>query len=259
MTSAWGGELAEAEQWYTKALAARIALSGETHPKVSDILNNLGSDVYLQGDSKRAEAIFMHQLANDRRILGPNHPELAATMMNIGRLRLERRNFHEAIEILQQGIDTMLVQRDETRDDFAFAFSNLALAYMGLNDYAKAEPLFQKGLRAAIINKHRALAPILTDLADLECRTKRYDAGLARLDEARPIMAQRYPDDPWRVALVDNVRGECLLGFGRVWEAEPLLTHSSPLILEKWKPDTLYGYDVKQRMARLQTLKDNRN
>jgi hypothetical protein len=72
-------------------------------------------------------------------------------------------------------------------------------------------------------------------------------------------MAQRYPDDPWRVALVDNVRGGCLLGFKRVNEAEPLLTQSTPVILGKWKPDTLYGYDVKQRMARLQTLTMNKD
>jgi hypothetical protein len=72
-------------------------------------------------------------------------------------------------------------------------------------------------------------------------------------------MAQRYPDDPWRVALVDNVRGGCLLGFNRVREAEPLLVQSTPVILKKWKTDALYGYDAKQRMAQLQTLTTNRD
>jgi len=254
MAAAWGGELASAQQWYTQALAARIALSGETHPRVSDLLNNIASVAYLSGDSQRAEAIYLRLLDVDRRVLGPNHPELAVTMANIGRLRLEQRQFSQAIGILEQGIPLMLAQRDETRDEFAFVFSNLALAYMGLSDYAKAEPLFQKGLHAAILNKHRLHAPILTDLADLECRTKRYEAGLARLDEARPIMAARYPDDPWRVALVDSVKGGCLLGLNRRKEAESLLLQSAPVIQKKWKSDTLYGYDVTQRSTRLRNL-----
>jgi tetratricopeptide (TPR) repeat protein len=210
---------------------------------------------YLRGDSRKAELLYTQLLANDRKVLGPDHPELAATMMNIGRLRLERRDFAGAIAILDAAINIMLAQRDDTRDSFAFAFSNIALAYMGIADYGRAEPLFTKALHAAVINNHRTHAPILTDLADLECRTKRYEAGLARLEEARPIMAERYPDDPWRVALIDNVEGGCLMGLGRVNEAEPLLTRSAAIMLEKWQPNTLYGYDVKKRMARLQTLK----
>ena len=254
MAAAWGGKLPDAERWYTQALNARIALSGESHPRVSDLLSNLGSVAYLSGDTQKAEQIYLQLLDIDQRVVGPNHPEVASTMMNIGRLRLERREFDAAISILNSAITTMLAQRDETRDIFAFAFGNLGLAYMHTLDYTKAEPYFQKGLRAAVVNNHRTHAPILADLADLECRTKRYDAGLAHLAEAHPLMAERYPDDPWRIAWVDNVRGSCLLGLGRIDEATSLLTQSAPIILKKWNPDSLYGYDVKARLARLQAL-----
>ena len=90
IASEWGGDPVEAEKWFTKALEARIALSGDTHPKVSDLLNNLGDVAYFRGDNQRAEAIYQRLLAIDRRVLGPNHPDLAVTMVNIGRLRLER-------------------------------------------------------------------------------------------------------------------------------------------------------------------------
>ncbi len=120
-----------------------------------------------------------------------------------------------------------------------------------------AEPLFQKGLQNAIANKHRLHGPILTDLADLECRTGRYDQGLTRLNEARPIVAARYPDDPWRVAHVDNVRAGCLTGLKRYAEAEKLIESSDPIVLKKWRPDTLYGYDALQRTMRLYSLTGN--
>jgi tetratricopeptide (TPR) repeat protein len=147
-----------------------------------------------------------------------------------------------------------LAQRNGSQDDLIFAVNNLARAKLGLGNYEDARPLFMEALNATLPTNHRLRAPILTDLADLECRTKRYEAGLARLDEARPIMAARYTEDPWRVALVDNVKGGCLLGLKRFKEAEPLLARSAPVILKKWKPDMLYGYDVTQRTVRLHNM-----
>ena len=79
-------------------------------------------------------------------------------------------------------------------------------------------------------------------------------AGLARLDEARPIVAERYPHDPWRLAHLDNVRAGCLTGDRRYGEAEPLIASSMPVLLTKWPPDTLYGYDAVQRSLRLYRL-----
>jgi hypothetical protein len=133
----------------------------------------------------------------------------------------------------------------------AFIFSNLALANVGVGNLQTAREMFLKGLRAAVINKHRLHGPILTDLADLECRTGRYRQGLSRLSEARPIVAARYPDDNWRVAYVDNVRVGCLTGARRDIEADRLLQTSLPIVLKQWPPDTMYGHDALERAVRL--------
>ena len=122
---------------------------------------------------------------------------------------------------------------------------------MGEGDLQGAEPLFQKALTAAVLNRHRLHGPILTDLADLECRTGRYGQGLARLDEARPIVAERYPDDPRRVAHVDNVRAGCLTGTKQYAQAEALIGSSMAVLLPRWPPGTLYGHDAVQRSLQL--------
>ena len=164
---------------------------------------------------------------------------------------LERRRFVEADKQLSESVQSRAGEVVETGDLMAFLFSNLALARMGLGDLKSAEPLFQKGLTAAIANKHRLHGPILTDLADLECRSKRFEQGLKRLDEARPIVAARYPNDPWRVAHVDNVRAGCLTGLKRYAEADSLLESSLPIVLKKWPPDSLFGHDALERTMRL--------
>ena len=141
----------------------------------------------------------------------------------------------------------------DTDEQMAFFYSNLALAEMGMRGYPAALAMFSKGLRSAILNHHRLHGPILTDLADLECRMGRYQAGLDRLVEARPIVTARYADDPWRTAHVDNVRAGCLTGFGRYPEATRLMASSLPIILKKWPPNTLFGHDALERAVRLYT------
>jgi len=154
---------------------------------------------------------------------------------------------------LRSAIASISAGVPETSDDMAFYFANLALVRMGVGDLASAQTLFEKGLKAAILNKHRLHGPILGDLADLECRSGRNRAGLARLDEARAIVVARYPDDPWRAAQIDNVRAGCLTGLRRYPEAGALMQSSLPVILKKWPADTLFGHDALERAVRLYT------
>ena len=247
----YANDLAASETTYEQALEARIRLSGETHPMVPETLNNLGAVAYLRNESMRAEGFYQRALAIDQRVLGKEHPDVAVDMNNLALLYVERRDFAHAIPMLEEAVKIQLAQQDETQRDLIFAFTNLGLARMGTRDVAAAEAAFGKGLQAAIANKNRMHAPILVHMADLECRTSRFEAGLARVEEARPIMAARYPDDPWRIALLDNVKAECLTGQQRFSEADALVAGSTPVLLKKWNPTSLYGNDALRRAIRL--------
>jgi Tfp pilus assembly protein PilF len=258
LSSYYAGDLAAAERWYSQALASRIAHSGESHPRASETLNALGSIAYMRDDSKNAEKYWLRSLGVDRRVLGDAHPNLATTLNNLGRLHVERREFERARGYLVEAVQIHSATVSESHDGRIFALTNLGLVMTGLEDYAEAEALLLQSLPAAVATKHRLEGPILTDLADLECRTGRPEAGLRRLETARPIVAARYPDDPWRVALVDNVRAGCLGASGRAAEAVPLIAGSLPTVLAKWPGDTYYGHDALERARRVYTLTDDR-
>lgn len=259
MSSFYAGDMDAAQHWYDRALAARLQTSGETHPKVSETLTAMGSIAYMRGDSAQAEAFWLRSLAVDRRVLGPQHPDLAATLVNLGRLRVERREFQRAIEVLEQAVEIMASQHSETHDSLVFGCTNLALARMGIGDYAHAEPLLRKALRAAVQTKHRLEGPILTDLADLDCRVGRTPEGLAHLDAAEPLVVQRYADEPWRQAHLQNVRAGCYARSGRLEEAVRLVASSTPVVLEKWPAATFYGHDTLARAVSVyQSLGDER-
>jgi tetratricopeptide (TPR) repeat protein len=248
------GEFANAEGGFKRALERQLAASGESHPRAAEILSELGSVKYFEGDRRAAGNYYRRTLAIEKQILGEGHPDVTGTANNLARILLEQRRFAEARALLEPSARNFSQQVLETDPNMAFVLSNLALIEMGSGNYDAARTYFTRALSNATQNKHRLHGPILTDLADLECRTGGVDEGLARLDEARPIVAARYPDDGWRLAHLDNVRAGCLTHQKRYAEAEPLIAASMPVILKKWPADTLYGYDGLQRSIALYRL-----
>jgi tetratricopeptide (TPR) repeat protein len=223
-----------------RALAIRIAAQGGRHPKVSEDLSSLGVVAYFQGDANDAEHYYRRAMAADAAILGPDHPDAVTTVNSYARLLLERRDYAEANRLLEHVVAVVLRQRSDTFEDLAYELDNLGLAKAGLGDERAAEALFTRALRVARLHNHRNLAPILADLADVTCA---HDpaAGLALLEEAGPIMANAYPNDPWRSAWVTTMKGRCRLAAGDRAGARGLLMRSHPIIRARWPANSLYG------------------
>jgi tetratricopeptide (TPR) repeat protein len=242
------GKFAASDREYQTALRMRVAAQGRLHPKVSEDLNQLGANAYFRSDPDSAARYWHQNLALDERVLGPNHPDLALTLNSLARVMIEQRKFREAIPLLARSEKIFLAQHGDTHDDFAFIFSNLALARRGVGDDAGAETLFRRALVAAQVHDHRLIAPIQTDLADLLCSKGRFGEAMALLDQAAPLMRKRYADQAWRSAWVTNTRGACLMRQGDNSGRE-LVKNSAPAVLERWKPGTLYGFEVKWRLS----------
>lgn len=237
----FGGRLSQGRASFERAVAIRIKAQGQLHPEVATDLMNLGSIAYLQQDSRGAEAYYRRALEAAGGVLGPDHPDIALTQSNLARLLVERRAYAEAKPLLEHAIAIVSRERGETFDDLAFYFDNLALVRRGMGDLAGAEALLGKGLRAAELHKHRNLAPIMVDLADVRCARGAVQDGLKLLDDARPIMTKAYPKDPWRLAWLDAIQAQCLLAKGDAPQARALLEASAPVIAKRWPRDSLYG------------------
>jgi tetratricopeptide (TPR) repeat protein len=247
LVAQYSGDLATAQKSYSGALSIRMAKDGRLHPKVAEDLNELGTVAYLQGDGPAAERYFKQSLALEQQVIGPNHPDLGTTLNNLARVLLEQRKFAEAVPLLTRSENIDLAQRTDTHDDLAFIFSNLALAKQGVGDSASAELLFKRALHAAQVHQNRLIAPIMVDLAGLECRQGKDAEALDLLARAEPIMRAKYPQDAWRSAWLQNTRGDCLRRMGRVREGSSLIRSSAPVVLKRWPPSTMYGYEAEQR------------
>lgn len=134
-------------------------------------------------------------------------------------------------------------------DDLAFTQANLGLPERGLGRRSEAEAQLRKALAVAQAHKHRNLAPILAELADLLCDRRAFAEGLSALDRAAPIMKADYPDDPWRSARVANTRGGCMAKSGNPAEGRRLIDSSMAEIRKRWKPDSMFGQMAEQRLG----------
>lgn len=247
LAAQYAGDLDASKANYSKALAIRLVVNGRLHPEVSHDLNNLGDNAYLRRDAPAAENYWRQALAIDERILGPDHPDLAVMLNNLGRVLVEQRKYAAAEPLLTRSVSLYLAERSDTHDDLGFFFSNLALAKEGMGKSAEAEALFSRALAAARLHGTRLVAPIMVDLADLQCRQGNHAGALELLDRAAPIMKAQYPGDPWRSAWVDNTRGACLLRAGNP-SGRALVRLSAPQVLKRWNPSSMYGFEVEQRL-----------
>jgi tetratricopeptide (TPR) repeat protein len=244
------GRLYDARKTMERALAIRMKTQGALHPRTAEDLTTLGAIAYLQHDSVAAENYYGRALDSYKVVLGPDHPEMVLTMNNLALLKVERRDFHTAEPLLEHVVEITVKQSSDSYPDLAFYYENLGRAKRGLGEDVAAQNLFLKALRVARIRKHRNLAPILVDLADLACAHGDTATGFARLAEARPIMAATYPKDPWRTAWVDVVQGGCLLAAHRRREALPLLETGDKVLRTRWSPTSIYGARSAQLLAR---------
>lgn len=249
---AWANQMADdldaSTRQYEAALRIRVTAQGRLHPKVSEDLNQLGANAYFKEDPDAAVRYWRQNLALDERVLGPNHPDLASTLNNLARVMIEQRRFREAVPLLTRSANIYLAQREDTHDDLAFIFANLALAQRGVGKTDDAEALFRRALKSAQVHDNRLIAPIQTDLADLLCSKRQFGEAMALLDQAAPLMRKRYEDQAWRSAWVENTRGACMVRQGDDAGRE-LVKKSAPAVLERWKPGTMYGFEVRKRLG----------
>ena len=85
----------------------------------------------------------------------------------------------------------------------------------------------------AAANKHRNLGPILIEVADIRCASGDRASALRLLQTARPLIAQTYADEPWRMAWLDLVTAQC--------RKVAVEAATRAIILKRWTPSSHFG------------------
>jgi len=170
-----------------------IPASFTDHPDVGWALDQLASYLDFQRrDHDSAESVYRAALDVRRKILGPEHPDLALALNRVARMALDKGDYTEAETLYREalGINQKVLGSDHVR--VAVSQSRIAGCLESTEDYAGAESLYRRAIEIyekVLVEGHYAVGEEIDGLA--RCL---YNAG----HYARADSTYREALDAWR-------------------------------------------------------------
>jgi tetratricopeptide (TPR) repeat protein len=174
----------------------------------------------------------MESTSMTRKIFGPNHPNLASSLNNLGMLYKEVKNYPEAEKLLQEALSIDRKALGESRS-VAITLSNLG----SLNLERGQLPLSEDYHRQALVLAKKMYGENNPELADyferlgvVLTKEKQFAEAEANLRKALSLRLLQFAPNHFRVATTNSFLGACLADQKKFKEAEPLLVESYPII-----------------------------
>jgi serine/threonine protein kinase/Tfp pilus assembly protein PilF len=223
----------------------------KTDPEVqAQLYLTLGSIDQKLGNLPQADALLNSAFDERKKLLGPEHAEVAESELALGLLRVDQARLDEAERLIRDGLEK--TKRARPRDDHAVAKATAALGKVleARGSYDQAIPLLEEAVRlqSGPDTASLDLASSLKELADTQFYAGHYDVcdTLTRRTLAmhRRILGERHPlvaDDLINLGAVEFERG-------RYPEAESWYRQALA-INEGW-----YGHDHPETASTLSML-----
>jgi serine/threonine-protein kinase len=188
----------------------------------------IGQAYASMGQWARARVAFAEALRTIEETSGPEHPNRAHLLLELGRLDLDAGQLASAQARAQESI---ALARKVLRPDHRFVlWSTILLAQVQLaqGKFAPADSLLRSALdvqRRTIGTQHPETAATLVTLADVETRRGQLDSAVAHARTAVSIFEANHERGP-ALAEARSVLGGALAAQGRRAEAEPMLRNA---------------------------------
>ena len=126
-----------------------------------DILNQEAMELYRAGKYDRALVVAQKALQVALQNVGPDHPDVATSLNNLGGLYKTQSDYAKAEPLYKRSLAIMEKVLGPDHPSVATSLNNLATLYDTQGDYAKAEPLYKRSLAI----REKALGPDHPDVA----------------------------------------------------------------------------------------------
>jgi CHAT domain-containing protein/tetratricopeptide (TPR) repeat protein len=245
-------QLAESKSYLERALAIREKNNDFESEEVLDILLELSEVVYKMGAYREVITLYKRFLPIFEKILGPDHPDIAAFLHSIGSLYMDEiGDYHKARVYIERALT-----RDEKifgaeSEEVASTLNTLAILYRLTGDYERARMVYERGL--TIFEKiHGLESPrlrlFLLNLAGLYMEMNDIEHAEACVRRTMKIRQKHYGlNAPESIPLL-NIRANLLIQSGDYDKAMELQQRALT-ILEKER-----GSDHRSLVNPLRTL-----
>jgi tetratricopeptide (TPR) repeat protein len=203
------GDLEEAERYYQRALEADAAPLTK-----AEALNGLGIVTHARyryrydyNDLEKAEQLYKSALELLRRF-DPNSPKLAAVLINLGNVALDRDNLSQAEQFYQEAL---AIKEKPAPNSLGVSqpLHNLSVVALKQGELSRAEQLLQRVLliREKLAPNSLEMAGTLQNLANLARQQKNYPQAqqfLARALEIYETQRATIPDPETKTAFAER-------------------------------------------------------
>ena len=219
------GELDEARELQTTALALQQELTGPDHLSTAYTHNNLGTVLAQQGEVEQAQHHLERALAIRRRNLAPGHPVLSDTLANLGNLSAMQGEAELATRYYSEALTLRVEAFGASSPRVGRLYYNMGFSAAVDGPTEAAAEYFERALE--IFETVAGAEPIL---AETLIQLGKVSEGLGRLDEARghferllTMELERPEPQPKGLMAAHRRLGLVLLELGEIDAAVPLL------------------------------------
>jgi tetratricopeptide (TPR) repeat protein len=198
-----GGDLTEARALLERALPVAEETLGSEHPRVAEVLNELGNVREDQGDPEGAKPLFARALAIHEAVLGPSHPNVAGTLANLGGCYWATGDYATAKEMFERALTVLERAHGPDHPEVAHAIGSVAATHLALGEHQAAIALFRREveiLEGALGPDHPQVALALNNLAAALHGAHDYRAAAAMYERALAIREKQLGPDHTEVA-----------------------------------------------------------
>jgi tetratricopeptide (TPR) repeat protein len=177
------GDLPGAQAVLQQAVAlAEPPPVGPDHPRLAQVLGDLGRVLQERGRYDEADATLQRALTMQEQLLGPEHEDVSETLTEMGQSCIAQGNYRRAKGLLKRAvaIGELHVVPDQHPGQLCSALSALCLVYNHSKDYELAQDLAERLLALAeqfLGPHHPNVAVALSSVAtSLQCQGKSSEA-----------------------------------------------------------------------------------
>lgn len=248
-----GGQYAEAIPVARNIIAAFERMGAGAHPMQAQNYALLGDLYRLNGDFTEAERHLRRALAMRETALGPDHADVAASLVALHHLLVTQGHLDQGEQLLRRAL--AIRERALGADDAELSMTRISLARIEAlrGRHEAAEPLIRAALdvfRRTLAPEHGYVGVALNNLADTLSAQGRYGEAEPLLKAAAEINSKTAgPKSPLAAAALNNL-AELYRNQGRLAEAEELRRREIAIV-EAQGPDSL---DLARSLSNFGTL-----
>jgi tetratricopeptide (TPR) repeat protein len=222
------------------ACAALIEQWDMALPEAAKLLNNSGDYLTVRAQYEQAEPLYQRALTIWERVLGPEHPNTAASLFSLASLYDDQSKYEQAELLYLRAHAIWERVLGPEHPNTAASLNNLAELYRKQGKYKQAEPLYQRALtiyERVLGPEHPSTATSLNNLALLYKARDMYKQAEPLYQRALTIYERVLgPEHPNTAASLNNL-AEIYQAQGKNEQAEPLLQRALAIDEKAYGPD----------------------